>query len=154
MSYASDLVDAWVSQLVSSVPTLADAIIHDNGVPWDPEQFYTDRDELHLAIWPTIDALERQVLSNDAHELSHRMALTVWQDAGEEGGRRIGDRAASRAFLDLHDAILARFYVQSNQWIGSSERTWYERTTYPDAIGTVRWFRIDFAATIYKGFVP
>lgn len=153
MSRLGDLMDAWVTELRSSVPGLADAIVH-KGAPWNPEEMQLDRGERHMAIWPSADVETREILTNDAHELGQSMIVLVWEDAGPATDRRTADEVADYAFLDLWEQVRDRFYVQANQWIGASERTWYVRSDFPDEIFTTRWFLVRFGVRVYRGFTP
>jgi hypothetical protein len=143
MSDFSIMCDAIVADLVANVAALTVAELHKLS-PWDPELLDVSDGKRHLAVWPAPGEMEVQgSLTNSSHLLTQYYQVLVWEPAAEEPGRGTTDDVATATFLNLHNDIRARFYVETNQLLGESSRLWYSGTRLPsdpDEQGQSRWF--------------
>jgi hypothetical protein len=113
------VVDAWVAELTGVGKPLAGATIH-KYAPWSMEQLANDG-KRHVAIWPTAaqgapSPLTVGSLPSDLDPAE--FAVLVWEDASLEGELRYDDDTANAAWLNLSEAIAARFRVQANTNLG------------------------------------
>lgn len=149
-----DIVDAVVADLTGNVDALREASVH-RYAPWNPEELFANVGDRHLAVWPVADQVEqRNVLTSDAHELNQVYVILIWENASDAQSRRVADEAADLAFIEMWEAVRDRFYEESNQWLGGTERTWYTGSRWADASGTNRWVLVEFACRLYSGFRP
>lgn len=112
------ICDAWVLDVTSNVSGMADVITH-RYAPWSVEAFFAESGDRHLAVWPEFEAETAEPFDTSGARLfEQRFLLAVWEDASESGARRIDDEAANAEWLDLQEAIVARFFVASNVRLG------------------------------------
>jgi hypothetical protein len=144
-------VDGIVADLTANVSGLGTAELH-RYAPWDPEELFAQSGETHLAVWPLADAESGEPLTSDAHKLIQLYAITVWQDASDSQSRRIHDETATLAFLDIWEATRNRLYKVANEFMGGSELSWYQGTTFDPGSGLTRWFAITCRVEQFLGF--
>lgn len=146
MSDWSDVCDAILADLTNNVPELAAAIVHDECAPWNPEELAAAAGERHVAAWPAPDAEQAvPLLTDGSYVMEQAYLVLVWEGAQEESGRVKLDRDATRAFLDLHNAVRARFNRQASLLLASSDLVRVAGTAFPDVLSTVRWFAVRVA---------
>lgn len=119
MSWRS-VVDAWVDDITGNVAGMSDVIVH-RYAPWSLENLNTNAGERHLAVWPEDEAESMEALVTGGGQLANQDYLvTVWEDA-EAAMRLIDNEEANAEWLDLHEAIRARFFVAGNIRLGNTE---------------------------------
>jgi hypothetical protein len=148
----TEIVDAWVTELQNTVPGLADAVVH-RYASWSVEALVAERGERHLAIWPEAEAESLEGLTTGAGGGSdlatQSYVVLAWEDASTEGGRLMDDDTANAAWLDLHEAIRARFLTSANLRLGSSAimDTRYRAAAF-DMVGLVRTMALRFTVRL------
>lgn len=145
----TDVVDAWMGELTSSVPGLADVTPH-RYASWSVEALQASKGERHLAIWPEVEAEVTEGLTTDGSLLATQgFVVTVWEDASVESTRRFDDEVANAAWLALAEAIRARFMVRANLRLGDPliMRTQYLGTTF-DLVGMMRVMTLRLAVRV------
>jgi hypothetical protein len=155
MSDFSTFCDAVQADLVGNVAGLGSLAADAKHLyaPWNPYALQPDG-RRHLAIWPDAESADTpEPAAIEAHELAQVYLVLVWEGAELEGQRLSEDQAGAAAFLDLHNAVRARFYVEANQHLGGAELCWYAGTAFSDAAALVRWFVIRLAARFWSPFV-
>lgn len=155
MSDFETVVDAIKADLVANVAGLAADKVKPKDIhlynPQDPEAFEDDGAR-HLAVWPEADAEDPEPLTTSSHALNQSYLVAVWESSGTEGTRLQRDEDAAKVFLDLHNDIRARLYVEANQLLGSSDRVWYGGTAFGATAGTVRWFVLRVNVRRFQAF--
>lgn len=139
------VVDAWVADITGNVDGMADVVVHPYA-PWSLELLYVERNERHLAVWPEPDAEATTPFTTDGGQMTEQdYVVVVWEDAGPESSRLIDDDAANGDWLDLAEAIRARFFVAANVRIGDPliMRTRYMSGTFP-AVANLRVMELRF----------
>lgn len=110
--------DAWVDDITANVDGMAEVTVH-RYAPWSVEAFFASTGDRHLAIWPEFDAETTEPLTTAGGRIfEQRFLLAIWEDASEESARRIDDEAANAAWLELQEAVVARFFVAANVRLG------------------------------------
>ena len=150
------MCDAIKTDLVANVTGLGSAKVPTKNrhlyEPWDPENLEADGAR-HLAVWPLQEAEEKQPLATGSHALNQQYAVVVWESSGTESTRLQRDEAGAATFLQLHNDTRGRFYVETNQQLGGSDRVWYVGTSFPVVPGPVRWFAITVEVRRFAAFV-
>jgi len=150
VSIYSDVVDAWMADLVANVSGLSTAIQH-KYAPWSPEEFYTEGiAERHVAVWPELDAEVTEPLTTAGDRMSTQTyAVAVWEDASDTQGRLQDDDTANAAWLTLAEGIRARLMRSASFQLGSASvmSTDYLGTQF-DRSGTLRVLRIGFRCRV------
>lgn len=145
MSDFSTVVDAIVSELTATVPALAAAKIH-RYTPWDPEELVADRSK-HLAVWPEGETTEEAApMTYGSRQVRQGYVVLCWEPSGAESARGKRDEAAALVWLDLQNAVRARFHVKANMTLGGSMMLRYISTRLPERSGQVRWFELRLIA--------
>jgi hypothetical protein len=146
------MCDAIIEDLVDNVPTLAvePEAIH-RYFPANPELSLNDGAR-HLAVFPAADEPDRsEPLTMGAHQLNQLYVLLVWEDASLDS-RGFSDEEATATFLDLHNAIRARFYIQANQGRAGAFRVWYNGAGLPRRSSQVRYFEMEIGVATAVAF--
>lgn len=141
--------DAWVTELTTNVAGLTSAIVHKHA-SWSVEALTAERGERHLAIWPEDEAESLEGLTTGPADLAtQNFVVLVWEDASTESGRLMDDDTANAAWLDLHEAIRARFLTTANIRLGSSAimDTRYRGAAF-DMVGLVRTMAMRFTVRL------
>jgi hypothetical protein len=150
----SDVCDAIATDLKSQVAafqTNDDLEVH-KYESWDPEELVADSKK-HLAVWPVGEGAEAAgPLVSNAHELNQTFVALYWEPTGTDASRVVRDEDAAKALFNLHNAVRARFYVETNQMLAGSYRLWYSGASFPDRPGPVRWFAVAFTAARAQSF--
>ncbi len=114
----TSVCQAWADELKLTVPALNDAIVH-LYAPYSVESLETSTTERHLAVWPEGEAESAiPFTTSPADLLEQSYVVLVWEDASEEATRRRDDEQANADWLDLHEAIRARFLTKNNIRLG------------------------------------
>jgi hypothetical protein len=143
------VVDAWATELTTNVTGLNSAIVH-KYASWSVEALVAERGERHLAVWPESEAEAVEGLTTAPSDLATQSyVVLVWEDASTEGGRLQDDETADAAWLDLHEAIRARFLRTANVRLGSSAimDTRYRGAAF-DMVGLVRTIALRFTVRL------
>lgn len=146
---AKDIIDAWMDELVETVPELADALPH-KYASWSLEKLYAEAGERHIAIWFASDAAATAsagLVVVPSSTVVQTYAVVVWE-AVADPERLMDDDAANLAWLRLEEAIRARFMVKANIRLGdaSMRQTLYAGSSVP-AHSTLRVMEVRFACT-------
>lgn len=146
MSDWSELCGLIADDLVAEVAELQlpEGRVHTNA-SWDPELLIAAVSERHLAVFPILGE-DVVPLATGAHSLRKGIAVLIWEGADTESSRRMQNEAATDAFLDLHNAVRARFYVTAHQFLGGMSLLWYGGVEFPTVPGPTRWMRITVRA--------
>jgi hypothetical protein len=125
MSFWSDVVDAWVTDLQTNVTGLDTTTVPSSRVhkyaSWSAEELFALSGERHLAVWPAAEPDVTEGLLTDGSLLATQTyIILVWEDASTTQGRLQDDDTANAAWLTLHEAIRARLLVRANSQKGSS----------------------------------
>jgi len=143
MSDFSLMVDNIVEDLRDNVVTLGvdeDAIYRYD--PASPEELIPAGHRC-LAVWPVGEGAEAaEPLTLGAHQLNQVFRVLVWEDF-QNPSRAVSDQEATKTFLDLHNAVRLRFYIQANQGRAGAFRVWYSGTRFPERPSQVRWFEME-----------
>jgi hypothetical protein len=136
----ADFCDAWVSELTNNVAGLTSAVTHKYS-PWDPEALAAANGERHLAIWPE-GGTEHETpgFVTNGFILRQSYLVLVWEGAQDEAGRLVLDEAATKDFLDLENAVRARFFLKANVRRGSVDEVRAGGVQLPQPSGGVRSF--------------
>ena len=111
--------DAWVDDITSNVPGMADVIVH-RYAPWSLENLYAESGERHLAVWPEIEAETHQPFDTSGGQMAEQDFICgVWEHVPDLD-RAQDDEEADGAWLDLFELIRARFFVTANVRLGDS----------------------------------
>jgi hypothetical protein len=148
------VVDALALDLRTNVTGLTDipeARIH-LYYPANPEYLEARAGERHLAIWPAGEAESPASMGTGFHEMNQTYIVTIWEDAGTEGPRRMADEQANKDWLTLHNAVRARFYVTANQTLGGLDNLWYAGVRFHDVASSVRWMVVSLEGSHLVGF--
>lgn len=112
------VVDAWVEELTDSIPALDGVIVH-LYASWSLEELFASTGERHLAVWPASEAeVATGMTTQPADVAVQAYAVLVWEAASAEGSRLKDNQEADLAWLELHEAIRARFYRTANLRLG------------------------------------
>jgi hypothetical protein len=151
MSLFSDMCDAIITDLTTNVGTLnvTSETIH-RYQPWSPAELLPDG-RRHLGVWPVAASPSTATpLALGVHQFDQLYRVLVWEGSNSESSRGVPDVAGAAALLDLHDAVLARFYVDANQSRAGAFRVWYRGSSLPERSLQVRYFEMEIAvATAY-----
>lgn len=154
MSDWSVVCEAIRDDLTASGRPLEGATVH-LYAPWSPEELDASDRKRHVAIWPRNEA--EATLPEDSatgqHTLLSSYVVMAWEQAFETDARAKADEVADKAWLQLHNDIRARFYVEANQQLGSSNPLWYAGAEFPEEAGRVRWMRILLTRQAHIAFV-
>lgn len=113
------ICDAWISDITSNVPGMADVLTH-RYAPWSLENLYAEAGERHLAVWPEIEAETHQPFDTSGGQLAEQDFICgVWEHVPDLD-RAQDDVDADGAWLDLYELIRARFFVTANVRLGDS----------------------------------
>lgn len=138
------LCDAVANDQRNNVEGLENATLHLYDAA-DPQEGQADN-KRHLSVFPaSLQGLTVQPLAMNVHELVFQLVVMVWEDAGSTSSRGVSDTEATAAFWDLFERSLARFYVETAQYldgteIPSLEQVWFGGLTWPERSGRVRQF--------------
>jgi hypothetical protein len=145
-------INTVVTDLQTNVTSLStsNATVHKYAL-WDPAELETFPGR-HFAVWPVAEQDSAEPLDSNSHLLTQRYSILVWESDTTEGERGVADETAAATFLQLHNDVRARFYVNANQQLGTSMRCWYVGAQFPEQAGRVRWFRIVIERLVPIGF--
>jgi hypothetical protein len=119
------VIDAWVAELTANVPGLTEAKVH-RYASWSVEALSAAAGERHLAVWPATEGQAEtrgQLLTTPSSNLVQSYVVLVWEDATADSSRRMDDEAANLDWLELHEAIRARFMLIDNARLGDPKLT-------------------------------
>lgn len=145
-----DAIAAELQATVSGV-SAANAVLHRYN-PWDPKALDVGDGQRHMAIWPVGEAEVADPLATGSHQFTQPYVVLVWEPAVTDVARGVTDEAATKTFLQLHNDVRARFYVDANQHLGGSELTWYAGSQLPDEPSDARWFAITVSVRRFQAF--
>lgn len=154
MSDFSVITDYIVADLIDNVPELTDAIVH-KYAPWSAESMSSMAGERHLAVWPAGASETTAWLTSTAHELTQNYLVACWEDSSATGTRRMDDDTANLAWLDLENAVRARFYKTANEFAGGTltvEIMTYEGVVFGADATRVRSFVVAVEARVIASF--
>ncbi len=154
MSDWSTVCDAIATELQTNVAGLAasSSLTLHKYERWDPEYLIADRNR-HLAVWPAGEGSESaQGLATGADALEQTYVVMVWESGSVENQRLVRDEGSAATFLDLHNAVRARFYLEANRMLGGSALVRYAGCSFPEQIGLVRFFAVAVAVTRYQAY--
>lgn len=119
---------------------------------WDPEFLNAAVGERHLAVFPVTEGAH--ILATGALAIEPALFVMVWEGADTEASRlRLNERKTAE-FLDLHEAIRARFLVYRNETLGGVSQLQYQGVEFPQVPGPTRWMRIVLRTEYALGFTP
>ncbi len=111
------ICDAWIADITTNVPTMADVVVH-RYAPWSLENLYAEVGERHLAVWPEIEAETMEPFDTSGGQMVVQdFIAAVWEHVPDLE-RAQDDEEADGRWLDLHEAIRARFFVAANVRLG------------------------------------
>lgn len=151
MSKLAEICSAIADMLRAEVPELEvpEQQVHLNA-PWDPELLAAAVGERHLAVYPRGDVPVPLVVGG--HEIRPALIVLIWEGVDLESSRKMLNEQRTEEFLDLHQAVMDRFYRNVNGTIGGLFQCWYAGVEFPQVPGSVRWMRIDLQASYAKDF--
>lgn len=110
----TQVCDAWIDELVESVPGLEPPVIAHRYAPWSLEQLAASGTARHFAVWPMVDAEGSEgFVSTPSARLSQTFEVLVWEGV-PDAARLMDDDKADAAWLALQEAIRARFEHAAN----------------------------------------
>jgi len=153
MSFVS-VCDGWMADITSTVTELTNATPH-LYAPWSPEYLGDAGKGRHIAVWPEPnpeEVIPAVVGSPPSDFLIDTYNVIVWESAAADVTRIADDKAANAAWLDLFEAVRARFYVQANTSVGvTGGYTRYVGGNF-GIRGTVRFFSLVFTVRVPRDF--
>ena len=144
-----DIVDAHVTDLTTNVSGLTTAVTHRYAM-WSAELLYTERDERHLAVFPTGEPEVTGPLLVDGSVLAEQSySILVWEDTGGDVERMVENPTDDEAWLALYRAIRDRLFLTANNQLGSSEimKTAYRGGSF-ERSGKLRLMELRFAVAV------
>lgn len=137
MSDWTDVCDAIIADLLI-LPDLGTVTVH-RYATWDP-QILTTNEGRCLAVFPLGDAEAAEMITNWDFEFNQVYVVMVWEPS-PSGDRQKEDEEDVAAFLDLQNAIRARFLRVPMETAAMAGLVRYVTTQFPETAGPTRWFR-------------
>ena len=125
--------DYILTDLQTHVSDLTDATAH-LYVPWSLETLTATRGQRHISVH--INAEDVTEFSTNGRTLLQHYEVLVWEDASAEGAKRQDDDAKDLAWLELFEAVRARFFVIANWTLGSTATIQSSRYVQASFAGT------------------
>ena len=144
--------DALWLDIQTSVAALTDAHEHLYAA-WSYEKLFAQAGERHISVHILTDT--SSPLSTDAHELTQTYEVLCWEDASDDGSRRMDDVDANLAWLELFEAVRARLYIEGNQTLGGTsgvELCWYKGAQFAGS-ASLRVFSVQVEVKTVAAFV-
>ena len=110
------ICDYIYNDLATNVGGITDAKKH-LYVPWSRDTRSAKQGARHISVH--INTEEVPEFTTQARELLEHVEVLVWEDAVDTGARRTDDNAADLAFIQLWEAIRARFFSFTTWTLGN-----------------------------------